>query len=77
MCIMATLQEEEAGLEAQIQTYRDQVRTSMVDAQHCTVKHFFPQLAAVREKVVNGAGEELKQLLKDLEQLIDLSEGIL
>ena len=35
------------------------------------------QLAVVKEKVLSGAGEDLKQLLSDLEQLINLSEGTL
>ena len=76
---MASLQEQEADLEAQIQTYRDQVSDDTVASRTrfgVKAEILDLQLAMVQEKASNGAGGELKQLLADLEQLIQLSEGM-
>lgn len=72
---MASLSEQEADLEAQIKTYRTQVSHDRIllcsDRSSC-----FPQLSHVKEKVSDGS-KEVGQLISDLEQLIDLSEGTL
>lgn len=71
---MASLSEQEADLEAQIKTYRTQV---VIGSFYVVIGlAFFFQLSHVKAKVSDGS-KEVGQLISDLEQLIDLSEGTL
>lgn len=73
---MASLQEQEADLETQIETYKSQVRDCwcMYVCEGDYVVCCGVQLSLVKASE-SGAGQgEIGQLVQDLQQLIELSE---
>lgn len=76
---MASLLEQEADLEAQLENYRSQVRWSRCIAPHsecgvCGVCGVQLTLVKKAGGGGDGGGGEMEQLMQDFQQLIELTE---